>query len=426
MKQSLPLALLCGIAALLAGCAGPSQYTQHTSVSVDTQVARPGSDHSQMPAGYPKLGGTTPGSLLSVEDHGNDLPRLRETGASVSVITYLSQTAQGQVDRVTALVAIPGGTPPDGGWPLMAYNHGNTGVNYNCGPSLYSDLMNQTLPVESFLENGYAVVASDYAGISGDPTSPGLAFLDAKSIGRDVLNGVRATRRVSPDISRRWAMAGGSLGGMATWGANSIVSDYPDLAKDLVAAAAWVPVVNIEGLVDAASSKTLTLDQRHLYFLTVLQLQRTTHPEIDLRQYMRGTFYDNRDLLTLCTGPRLNDAIKVLDDADPEDLVPSSPAAARAMKGYFRELQPRAGTTAPMVIVYGGQDKLVNYQWVEGAIDRSCRAGATIQWEKHPAEGHGDIQAGWVFSWIDGQFNGDKAINQCPQGPLVKDGAKAG
>ena len=406
---------LAGFLVLVSGCASPD-YIPKNTVSVDTSITVPRTDGQQWAPGYPRLGGTSPGSLLTVAPEAKVPDRLLETGATLLRVTYRTDAGE----PVAALVAIPGGQPPKGGWPLIAFNHGNTGVNFNCGPTLYADLMNQSLSITALVENGFAVVATDYQGISGNPASPGLAFLDAQSLGTDVLNGVLATRELGPQISRKWALAGGSLGGAASWGAAGLATNSA-LGEDLVGAAIWVPVVNVSGLVAKAQSNSLTVDQRHLYFLTVLQLARTSRPSINLRDYIRGDFYANRDLLTYCTGPRIQEAIRVIDSADPGDLKPASQRAADAMVGYLDELRPDSETKVPMVVVYATDDKLVDYPWIEEQIDLSCRAGSRIQWEKRRGEGHDNVQASWVFSWLYGQFQGQSSTDLCPTGP-IRDG----
>ena len=67
----------------------------------------------------------------------------------------------------------------------------------------------------------------------------------------------------------------------------------------------------------------------------------------------------------------------------------------------------------PMVVVYGGADKIVDFDWIEQAIHRSCAAGSVIAWQKHAGQGHDNVDASWVFSWLRTRFAGDAASDNC-------------
>ncbi|MBT0565924.1 lipase family protein [Williamsia sp. CHRR-6] len=342
--------------------------------------------------------------------------RITDADATAYRIRYVSQDDTGRPTPVTGVVAIPNGPAPEGGWPVVAFNHGNTGTNYDCGPSLYDGLLNQVIPIAALLMNRFAVVASDYAGLGGVPTQV-HAFLNAPVLGRNVIDGVRAARSLRPDLSTKWAAFGGSLGGLATWAANEQAASYGSGLK-LVGAAAWVPVVNTSLLPEKAMMDTLTKDQRHLYFLAVTSMKLTTHPEIELSDYLRGSYLRNRELLRLCVGPRVNEALSILDKAKPADLVPSSDAEARQMKTWLDDFSvPKVKMAAPMFVVYGSADKLVDQQWVETALRQGCALGDTIEWQLRLGEGHGDIQATAALPWVRGMFEGRRAVTMCDRLP---------
>ena len=74
-----------------------------------------------------------------------------------------------------------------------------------------------------------------------------------------------------------------------------------------------------------------------------------------------------------------------------------------------------------MTVVYATEDRLVDYEWIEQQIDTACEAGSHIQWEKRVGEGHDSVNAGWVFAWLYGQFEGQTSPDMCPQGPIRKE-----
>lgn len=415
-KSAFRLLTLIVVTTIATGCLAPPPAPPYAQVTVTTTRPAHPPPIPSAAEGYPQLGGNEPGSLLSVSAFDTIDPRITVTGAKAYRLKHMSTSAVANAPvEVTALLVVPGGTAPDGGWPVIAFNHGNTGIAQDCAPSLYEDLLNQWSPAAVWLLHGYAVVMADYEGLSGIGRH---AFLNAAALGRNVIDAVRAARHVRPDIGSRWGAFGGSLGGLATWAANEQASTY-GTELDLVGAAAWVPVANVTELPIKARNRTLTRDQLHVYFAVVMALQATTHPEIDLTDYIHGAFYENRDLLMVCNGPRVLDAVKFLQNADPSDLVPVDDNAVARLTQWLAEIGlPQQRTAAPMLVIYGTDDTLVDQAWIETAIDKACAMGDTIEWEVRPGEGHGDIDAGRAFLWLRARFDNPLPVNKCPTGPI--------
>lgn len=405
---------VCG---LVAGCFSPSADPPHSQITITTAVPSPAAPPAQAAPGYPQLGGDAPGSLIDVSPFTLIDPRITiSSGAAAWRIKYMSESAiDGRLVPVTGVVLIPGGEAPSQGWDVIAFNHGNTGIGQDCGPSLYNDMLNQWQPISVLLMYGFAVIAMDYEGLGG---SGRHAFLDSKAMGRNIIDGVRAIHHLRPDISKRWAAFGGSLGGLATWAANEWADTYSG-DFELVGAAAWVPVVDVSELPAMASAGTLSRPQMHLYFLAIMGQQRSTHPDMDLARFLRGSMYENRDLLLACSGPDVEKAIAVLRTADPSDLKPADQAAEDEMAGWLKSIAvPQQPAAAPMLVVYGSEDQLVNQAWIERAIKHGCEMGDTIQWLLRVGEGHGDIDASMALPWIRERFDNQQPINRCLTDPF--------
>ncbi|MFI0479128.1 alpha/beta hydrolase family protein [Actinomadura sp. 9N215] len=134
-------------------------------------------------------------------------------------ITYTSEGVGGRRIVVTGTVAVPKGTPPRGGWPVLSWAHGTTGTADVCAPSADTatgpahDYLSIT---ESYLNrwvsNGFAVVQTDYEGLG---TPGGHPYMHGVSEANTVLDIVRAARRTDRRIGRDWFVAGHSQGGQA-------------------------------------------------------------------------------------------------------------------------------------------------------------------------------------------------------------------
>jgi hypothetical protein len=169
----------------------------------------------QAPAFYTARRGpkrSHPGDLLAQEAFsGYRLPE----GATATRILYQSADAEGRGVSASAFVVVPAGAPPTGGWPIIAWAHGTSGVARQCAPSLTKDLYYGDLGLYEFIRAGYAIVAPDYHGLG---TSGQHQYLSKLAHAHDLIYAVPAARRAVPMLGKRWVADGHSQGGLTAWG----------------------------------------------------------------------------------------------------------------------------------------------------------------------------------------------------------------
>ncbi|MFI7151250.1 alpha/beta hydrolase [Nonomuraea sp. NPDC050022] len=130
-------------------------------------------------------------------------------------VLYHSRTSRGRDVAVSGVVLVPQDRPrPAGGWKVVVDAHGASGIAVDCAPSLMRDLYHGNQMVR-FLEQGYAVVAPDYAGL-GTTGRPELVNKTAEA--EDIAGAVRSARQAVPDLSGDWVLWGHSQGGGAALG----------------------------------------------------------------------------------------------------------------------------------------------------------------------------------------------------------------
>ncbi|BBY25964.1 alpha/beta hydrolase family protein [Mycolicibacterium sediminis] len=136
---------------------------------------------------------------------------------------YSTVDARDQPAVSTAAVFLPRGAAPDGGWPIVAWAHGTVGLGDDCTPSAHPRNERDVAYLGHWLDQGYAVVASDYAGLG----TPGvMAYLDTVSTAHGVVDSVVAAHRMALPLSPRWAVVGQSQGGAGAVGTARYATEF--------------------------------------------------------------------------------------------------------------------------------------------------------------------------------------------------------
>ena len=126
----------------------------------------------------------------------------------------------------TAAVFLPKGPTPPGGWPIVAWTHGTTGVAHDCAPSLNPRTPRDSQYLNTWLSLGYAIVAPDYAGQG----SKGLHhYLNARAEAWSTLDSVKAAQKIFP-LKNEVIIVGQSQGAHAAFATAGYQTEYaPEL-----------------------------------------------------------------------------------------------------------------------------------------------------------------------------------------------------
>lgn len=140
------------------------------------------------------------------------------------IASYLSEG-----NKIYALLAVPFGTPPDNGWPVVVFNHGYI------PPEQYLTTERYVAYVDGFARNGYIVFKSDYRG-HGSSEGEAQGGYGSPDYTIDVLNAVASINRYPAADPNRIGMWGHSMGGYITLRAMVV-------SKDIQAGVIWAGVV---------------------------------------------------------------------------------------------------------------------------------------------------------------------------------------
>ena len=149
---------------------------------------------------------------------------LDAVSASKTLMTYKMLGVNGQETQATALVFTPQTVKPAGGWPLVVWAHGTTGVADACAPSRQGLKGNEYF-IAKLLAAGYAVVAPDYEGLGEPSAKESHPFLNLKSAAYSITDAVVAASKLLDNTAEtRWSVVGHSQGGHAALGAAQYAS----------------------------------------------------------------------------------------------------------------------------------------------------------------------------------------------------------
>ncbi|SIR69104.1 lipase family protein [Williamsia sterculiae] len=405
------VAICAALVSLASGCADDAPLVGESSVPPVTPGAAADAP-SSVPARSPVLGGAQAGSLKSVEPLPDISPDISELGASATRIIYQSTGTSGEPTTVSGVVVVPSGVPPKGGWPLISFGHGTTGVENNCGPSRYSNLLGSDKLLAAFVLEGFAVTMSDYQGLG----VPGFVhpYLDSKVLGYNIIDAVKAARHFSSAIGPRWSSYGVSLGGMAAWAAaDQLGGGYPAGDTQLVGTASLVPVSDMRGLADEAWAGTLTRAQYPLLIYTLDSLAKL-HPDMQLDDYRSGVARTKWSQYLECFGPDTAKLPELLAQLKPADLKPAGVDARDRLREYLADYAlPQHKASGPLLVLYGTTDDLINADWTKQSLTRACDLGSVVQYQRREGEGHADLDSSASVSWVKSRFLDVAPINTC-------------
>ncbi|MBP2193174.1 lipase family protein [Nocardia goodfellowii] len=327
------------------------------------------------------LPSTEPGAIVSSRQlDGSEL--IPQAGKGFRLV-YRTTGQNGEPQVSGGNIYLPAGSPPPGGWRVVSWGHGTSGMRQGCAPNLMNglaDTHDETPQLSALLAEGYAVAATDYIGLG----APGrYEYLAGRAEGHAVLDIVRAGRLVDAGLSGSYVLAGHSIGGHAALLAAHLSSGYaPEL--ELYGTAAFAPTSNYEDVINVLAGPDLAaplpagLQVRVLMILAGLDHAR---PELNALDYLseRG-----KHVLGLAADGAgcLESASAAVSGRPLGELFTrplTDPALTAALRDYMGV--PATGYRQPVLLLQGGADTvqpapttmLLQQQLQQGGADSRLR-----------------------------------------------------
>ncbi len=315
-------------------------------------------------------------------------------------ILYHSRSAAGEDVAASGVVLIPSeGKPPAGGWPVIAWAHGTTGVARACAPSLMRNVGHGPF-LSMYVNLGYAVVATDYAGLGSNFRN---AFLDAQSNATDVIGSVSAARSAVPQLGARWIAMGESEGGLAA----VAVAEKQNEIRD----PGYLGSIAISRMADAKEIYTRSPQAPSSSMFAFLAYGiKTLYPQ-----------FPANDMLTekaLAVYHQIEENCGEAAEIPPTEMLKPGWENNEFVKQYFaRNALGQTPARGPILVISGDADRAVPTSLTAPVINRMCKQGDRVQWERYrdldPARVIGDSVRDQI-AWIEGRFAGRPAPANCP------------
>ncbi len=353
-----------------------------------------------------------PGRLIRAEAFTRGVP----DAARGWRILYTTTRGDGSAAVSSGLVVVP--TEGEGPWPVVDWAHGTTGFAENCAPSLAAEPFESgaLMVLPAIIEQGWAVVATDYIGLGTQGPHPYLIGADSAHA---TLDAARAARELGEaNLDDRTVVWGHSQGGgAALWTGASGARYAPDLALDGVAALA--PASNLVGLV----ANLPEVSGGSVFASFVVAAYTATYDDVTYRAYIRpGAEVTVREMAGRCLAPPgiLASVLTALALSNDPDVLAQDPTTG-VLGRRLAENEPPATITAPLLIGQGAADSLVIPAAQRDYVDRLCAAGQQVDYRLYAGLEHLSLVEPDsplipdLIGWTRDRFDGKAIESRCTE-----------
>ena len=341
---------------------------------------------------------------------------LANAGENIRLM-YSSTEGIGGKNRstVSGALYLPKGTPPDGGWPLLVWSHGTVGIGDKCAPSFAGRSDRDRTYLNPWLENGFAIAASDYQGLGMPGTHP---YMDSRTMAYNNLDLIRAVQTGGFPLSKQVLISGQSQGATGVIATAGFAKDYASDVKLDGIIATGIPYFSnnvIMGLATSSDPDAVTASlPLSLYMLALTEM---IDPDFSLDEILSEKA---KPVVASIGDQCVFDFIQASEKAG---LSPRSTFTSRTelalIKAFNRMKYPALDFETPILTGSGTEDKITPFAMQSEFIDDACAAGANLVASTYDGANHnqGLLQSGEdAFAFAKAVLSGGEIKSTCPGG----------
>lgn len=350
-----------------------------------------------------------PGQLLS-QTPLDSAVSLAEAGQQMSILYTSTDGVSGQgAVQVSGAVFFPKTPRPAGGWPVVAWAHGTTGVGDACAPSRNPRSPRDTAYLSTWLREGFVVVATDYQGLGTPGPHP---YLHTRAQAYSMLDAVRAALTL-PGVANQVILVGQSQGGGAAFGTAGLASAYAPDVKLLGTVATGTPYLTTAA--PDAPSNPDRVSPQIAYAMYAAVTAKLVQPGFDPASvFLPAAMPALEASGESCVGPLFARLTR-------EGRTERNSYQPGGVKRLFGLVAPVTGYTTlkldqPVFMGIGGKDVDVPTAMQQALVRDACQAGSRIQAQVYPEMDHsGTVNASLQDSlpFVRGLLAGGSVPSNC-------------
>ncbi len=328
-------------------------------------------------------------------------------GARTYLTLYRSVDLLGKPVAVSGTLSVPEGTEPEGGWPLISWAPGSTGVADVCAASRSEGSTPSNDEQARWVAKGYAVARTDYLGL-GTPGEHG--YMIGATEQRAMADIATAARTIDKSVGARWVALGHSQGGHAALFAAADAAGWAP-SSPLLGAVALAPTSHLGEQVRlakwAASNPLGKIGTGDLsVYLPLLVRGAQTVTDVDPTRFLttRAT-----SLLPVadsdCTGG-LRDKNK-WGGLSPKDVFTADGDLSALLRVLDDNDPGGLRFTTPVLVLQGRSDLTVPLRSTDALVAELQAGGQSVDYRKYDDTDHSEIVAASfadALAWADTRF----------------------
>ncbi|MFZ0917616.1 MAG: lipase family protein [Candidatus Udaeobacter sp.] len=301
--------------------------------------------------------------------------------------------------------------PPAGPRPVIAWEHGTTGLLQKCMPSLFSAPSAGIPERDQIVKAGWVVVETDYSFAEKGGPHP---YLIGEGEARAALDSVRAARHMSElTLDKRMVVWGYSQGGHAALWTGIVGPRYaPDL--EVLGVAAIAPAANIKNIL----AENVEVDKLFGAYLALAYSR--FYPDIKFEQAIRPEALDAaRQMVDLCDSVAPEDSVRLEALAATFDGPALATSSNKMLQARLEQNTPDGPIHASVVIAQGLSDTVVPPSATEAYVEERCSAGQSLEYWTFAGRDHFTIARPGapleelLIRWTTARFANEPQGNGC-------------
>jgi pimeloyl-ACP methyl ester carboxylesterase len=279
------------------------------------------------------------------------------------------------ISPVSGALFLPKGNAPEGGWPIVLWSHGTVGIADVCAPSWTGYVPFHEKYLKQWLDQGYAIVASDYQGLGTSGTHPYLATRPAAYSNLDI---VRAVQSTDHPLSTKVVVIGQSQGAGAAIATAAHAPSYAPEIDLLGVVATGVPYFSPETLIAIQEARPSNkVDPLLGYNFLALTLIEQLVPEFKLADYVFESVLSTANAVTHVCNRDMRKRIEE-EGLTYDNTFKASPN--EPLKVAFAQMGfPTLEIEIPIYLGTGSIDRDTPPRMQAALARKACSAGASIQ-----------------------------------------------